>query len=232
MMKALKDFFDSQDHESAQAVQELEAHVATWPAVQQEVTRRDGKCIELARELAPLQLAGSPRALEVEVALKKARMERDGVRWTFQRIRQELENRAESYTRVLINDFHLDSLERARELSKFYRFARVDTYRNPFTESKRVTIRHNSAALDAGKELIFAGIKEIAGMHLQPLAKVKARIAELEAEFSALRFTTMETEEVPESVAADMKPTSPAVAAYQENFANLSGRISALERGK
>jgi hypothetical protein len=226
----LSEYFSSVEIESAQAVQELEEHMSGWPAVQREYARLDEKCVEYARELAPLQLAGSPLALEAEVALHKARLEREGGKATFQRTRNLLQNRVEAFTRKEITDAHLAFLDRARDVGKYYRFVWQDSVTNIFDDRKRVKVRHNIAALDAAKNRIFAGIKEIQAMRHKPLTEVRAKIAELEMEFAGFRFSTMEVEEVSESVARDMKPVSPAVALNNEKISNLNARLSALER--
>jgi hypothetical protein len=228
--KAVKDFFKTEERESAQHVAEFEAQQATWESVKAEIERVDREeCIPPARELAALQLAGSPRMFEVEGGLRKARLKRDGIRWAFQRKLDDLRNRCAADTRQDISNFHLNCLDRAKGLSRHYRFTRLDTLKDAWTDKKTVRISSNFDALQAARDRIFEGVKEVRGLELRPLAEVRRRIRELQLEFNSFDLAVLRVEEVSETAAQDMRPKSTAVAAGYEKLAELSARIGTLE---
>ncbi|MBZ5500462.1 MAG: hypothetical protein LAP85_29060 [Acidobacteriia bacterium] len=78
------------ERESQGAFDALQAHEKTYPAMQREYDKLDAECIKLARELAALQLAESPRAEALHGELRLARMTRDGFKYTWNRKRDSL----------------------------------------------------------------------------------------------------------------------------------------------
>jgi len=233
-MKALKDLFDSQERESVRLVEELEQHMAARSHMQKEYDTADERCIELARELAGLRLAESPRAMPVEVELKKARFLRDNVKYRWTHKLDKLRRELEMLTTPVITDFHLAWLEKAKQISSRYKFQRLEKKHNPFNDrlAYTVTVKHNVAALDRAKVWIFEQIAAVRALNFSTLGAIKEKIAQCELEFHGIDTDSLEIAEVSESTAADMKPISPAVAAYRENLGNLNDRISQLERGK
>lgn len=232
-MKLVKEFFNNHERESAQNVEKLNQHLATWPTVKAEFDRLDNECIPIAREVAALHFAGSPRAIEVSVNLQSARMRRDNVKRRYQVTLDELRRKSSACTQRDIDNFHLNSLDFVKNLgTRYYRFRRDSTVANILTDKKTVRISSNIDALEAARDRVFAGIKEIRGMEFKPLAEVRARILELETEFASFRFAEMHEEEVSPMAAIDMKPHSPAIAAGHEKLNALNARLDALERVK
>ncbi len=228
-MKGFRELFEVEERESARLVAELQEHKSTWPEVERQYNAIDQECVELARELMPLHFAASPLRFECEARLRGARMRRDGIRATFQRKKNELQDRIASLSREEITDFHADSLDRARHLSQSYQFRRLRSETNLWDDKTTVIVESNIDALEVARARILAGIKELREMELRPLADVRKKIQELAIEFAGFRFGEMKREEVSPRVADDMRPRSPSIAAGNEKLNALSARLTALE---
>jgi hypothetical protein len=208
----ISEFFDSRKRDSAAAVEELQKHLETWPEVEAEFKRQDvDVCIPLAGKLASARLAASPTTITIEAELKRARWDRDRAKQNFSIRRAELMRMVESCTRPLIDGFHEECLARVKRLSSKYNFEILENSHDLEGRRRRQTVRvsHNAAALDAAKDRIFAGMREVRDMNLSSLAVLENRIGQLRAEFDNFDFTTLQIEEVDEDTAKSMRPQKP-----------------------
>ncbi len=227
----LKQFLESEEHESERLVRELEAHEAGWPALKTEFDKIDKQCVVLAQRHLAEVYAGSPKAIETEADLKKLRWKRDGIKSAFSRKRDELLTKIQAHTRHDIDEFVIESLDRAKSLGRLYQFQRIATAQNILTDRKTVRITHNGAALESARDRIFEAMKQVRAMQNRPVAEVRARVAEFEAEFAGFRLSTMRVEEVSPRQAEEMRPESSSVGYAAEKLNSLSARLDALERG-
>jgi hypothetical protein len=225
----IADFLNSKRRESQSLCDALAEHEATKPEVDAEYNRLDDICAPLARKVSDLSIAGSPRAFEAQAELRRAKMVRDGVRAAYGRKREDLLRQIQALTREPINKFHDRCLQLVKGLSSLYQFSRLETVRNPFNDRVLVRIRHNGAALQAAQDLILRRMREVRGLQDCPLEAVEKRIGECEREFYLIDTSTLEVEEVSESVARTMKPSNPTAELAGDRISNLSGRIAALE---
>jgi len=237
-MKALKELFDNQSKRSAELVTELRAHEETWPAIKHEYDQRDKACIAIASRLAAANLAASPTTFALEIELRNARWDRDRGKGVFNRRRSDLHREISTLTGPTINRFVTFCLERAKTLLAEFKFFSDDKKYNFLTDSRTVIVRHNGAALEKAKESIFAAMKTVREMPYHPLSEIKSRIAEFKKQFDEFDLLILETEEVTEQAASDMKPkTEPDkfTIAYPVGDGSLvlqGGRISSAGQGR
>jgi hypothetical protein len=102
----------------------------------------------------------------------------------------------------------MDTLDRVQNLSKLYRYEKIESAYDDDGRKRRRTVRvsHNAAALSKAKDRYFEGIREIGAMNYCSLADVEKRIAELVLEFDAFRYNSMTVEEVTPQRNADLRP--------------------------
>jgi len=205
----ISEYFDSKKRESAELVRQLQEHLKKWPEVKAEYDRIDAECISLAGKLNAERLAGSPKALATESELKATRWRRDGTKHDHSLQRNKLHTAIEALTGKPIFEFHHYCLDFVKNLSKLYRYERVEPSHDIMGRRVRfnVVISHNSEALSKARDRVFECMREIDGMKYRALADIEKKIKEFEVEFAAFNLSTMRIEEVSEHRAAEMEPT-------------------------
>jgi len=201
------EFLEKQISESAKIRAELDKHLTTKKQVDDEYKTVDFQCIKLAERLLPFREAWSPEALEVESTLRSRRFAKDAILSRFMNRKQELERQLETFTRQPIAEFIEESLGRMKNLGRAYKYQILEHSRDPLTEKSTFRVKHNWAGINAAREKILAGIKEIRKLNHHPLAELLGTIERFRREFDGLDATAFDVEEVDAVKDSLMRPT-------------------------
>jgi len=208
--KAIQEIFNSQAKECENLVQDLAAHEAKWPDVKAAAERVDlEECIPTAQKFSSARFAGSPTSFALEGQLKQARWKRDGIVSTFRRERDRLHDAIERLTAEPIRVFHQEGLDAMKGLSSLYQFTRDEPVYDYRRDVRMVTVRHNSQALGAARDLIMQRIHEVDDMRHSSLTALREKIAQCRTEIAEFDVTTLEVETVNETRAHDLAPKPP-----------------------
>jgi hypothetical protein len=209
----------------------------------------------LAHRLSAEKLAGSPRGITTEAELIGLRRGRDGLKASFQRIRDDYHRQLETITRTPIARTAEAWVNLMRSLPEKYEYERLEPARDLDGRKVRgsVRIRTNATALAAARTRILDARRELMAMQHCSLPQIRALIEKFEREYALFDLSILEAEEVSETRAADLLPdhrnppsvhagelfhdlgcasvfVKPAPASTQ--IARLAGRISKLEASK
>ncbi|MBZ5500495.1 MAG: hypothetical protein LAP85_29225 [Acidobacteriia bacterium] len=147
------------EHESQLAFDALQAHEKTYPAMMREFDKLDAECIKLARELAALQLAESPRAEALHGELRLARMIRDGFRYRWNRTRDELTANLERVNEQELQPFRSWILTQARLLTNKIETKHPRVYIDAEGLRRQIKGETNAPAVKFVRDSLFAGAK-------------------------------------------------------------------------
>jgi len=183
---------------------ELLAHQKTKPAMEREFCEVDRICIELATRANAAKAAGSPTFIELDATLRQERYRREAIRQAWTDRLHELQRQAELFSRPEIVRYNESALTMLKNLSKM---ARIREEREGFTPEgfKRITVEYNLPALREAREKILASITTVRQMIHQPVAAIRQKIAELEAEFLRIDLDAMTATVVTPTELQDMK---------------------------
>jgi hypothetical protein len=161
------------DLRSLKAFQAMESHMSTKSVMSAEFQKIDEQCIKIARELAPLQTAGSPQAIPLNSRLITLRMERDGIKRNWNRMLEKLQRELEMANNGTINRGHerireyCDDIWSRRRISYIARpshFIRLDD------KQQRVVCNFPTIKTAIDEQMSF--IKKLTGMRLRPLSEI------------------------------------------------------------
>ena len=183
---------------------ELLAHQKTKPAMEREFCEVDRICIELATRANAAKAAGSPTFIELDATLRQERYRREAIRQAWTDRLHELQRQAELFSRPEIVRYNESALTMLKNLSKM---ARIREEREGYTPDgfKRITVEYNLPALREAREKILASITTVRQMIHQPVAAIRQKIAELEAEFLRIDLDAMTATVVTPTELQDMK---------------------------
>ena len=176
------------ERESQGAFDALQAHEKTYPAMQREYDKLDAECIKLARELAALQLAESPRAEALHGELRLARMTRDGFKYTWNRKRDELTANLEKINEQELQPFRSWVLNQARLLTNKIETKHPRVYIDAEGLRRQIKGETNAPAVKFVRDSLFAGAKRVEELRLQPLEQINIAINEVVAKFENAEF--------------------------------------------
>ena len=204
--------------ESLQAIKNREEHLTTRGAMLQHYNEVDRECIELARELAPLSLAGSPSAAALAREVTNKRMERDAIPYGWNRILDRKTHEIEKLTMPVILRFHELCLDRVGLLGK-KRETQFIRGNNLEIDRRAVQFRHNFGAVGQAQGKMLESMKAVDAMHLSPLRAIRDRIAEFNREYEEIELS-FETASLTESqfrhfqaaeIASENEPEQPTI---------------------
>lgn len=180
MMK-ISEILNSQQRRTEDLVRQLEEHTATWAAVQEAHDALDKECVHLASRVSAAKLAQSDSAPQLELELRALRYRRLEIKSAYFRKREKITAELESINGPKIRAAIEDTLARMKALHPD--FQRDETFYS-IEGSKRVRVRHNSAAIRELKERALSAIDELRRMQHRALGDVEAKIREVKNLFN------------------------------------------------
>jgi hypothetical protein len=229
-MKALKELLSTKEHESAALYEELLHHEGKLPEIMRQFNELDARAVELAAKMRAAVDAGSPTWISIESDLRRARWARDAVKATHSREGDRIRRALQTINGRLIQDFHLDALQRLKDLSKHFRETQKETYRGQ-NDKRYAIVQTNDQAIENARDQILKAIVTVRAMQCRSLSDLRAEIERQLQRFDGFEFDTMVEKIITLQmlrIARDDRKPDRTVDAGRVN--DLNARINALER--
>lgn len=239
----ISEYFDSLKGENARLIKGLAEHMGRQSAMQTEYDAVDLECVKLAAKLAAERLAGSPRAIATEADLILLRRKRDAIKYNFQRIRNDFQQRIENTTQQIISETGEKWLKLARDLPEKYEYSRNGEI-DPRGNIGHVRISTNAEALGEAKTLILQARRELLQMRHLSLSEIEQHIHKFERQYELLDLSVLTVEEVTPEEALERQPGTEPMNISQSIYkypgmpsfvvtdpdANIAPRLKSLEK--